>query len=804
MSLFRRFTRFTLYSFLSLSVLAMLAVLGVYLYIEPKLPNIDQLQDVQYSVPLRIYTRDGKLMGEFGEQRRRPTKYEDLPKQAIQAILAIEDNRFFEHKGIDYRGLLRAGVQLLRTGRKSQGGSTITMQVAKNFFLSSEKTYLRKLNEIFLALKIERALSKQQILELYLNKIYFGQRAYGIGAAARVYYGTPLDDLALPQMAMIAGLPKAPSSNNPISNPERALIRRNYVLKRMYVLNFINSQEYLDAIKVEDNATVHTADMELEAAYVAEMVRNQMIQEFGEKIYSKGYRVVTTIDSKLQDTANRAIQAGLLDYNRRHGYRGVEGHVDLPENGDEIVWQSFLEAKSSVSRLLPALVIATKEQSAKVFVSEIGLVTINWDGLSWASLYVDVNKRGEEPQQSADILQPGDLIRVEALAENQWRLAQIPDVEGALVSLRPNDGALLALAGGFDFFKSKFNRAVQAQRQPGSSFKPFIYSAALAKDYTLASVFNDAPVVFDDPELETMWRPRNSSGRFYGPTRMRVALTNSRNLVSIRLLRSIGIAYAADFVERFGFTPEQIRRDLSLALGSSTVTPMQMARAYSVIANGGYLVEPYFIQSVIDTTTDEEIFTAKPVVACQHCYERDSAVPAEGITQAKQVMPDEDVFLLTSMLQDVIKQGTGKAAMALGRSDLSGKTGTTNDQRDAWFCGFNSRLVTTVWVGFDQVQELGNGEYGGKAALPIWMDYMRIALVGVPEVILTPPDGIVTARIDSENGLLMPPESRSGIEEFFREGNVPEEISESAVDRFGGVISMPDGGAIQEEVEPLF
>ena len=782
----------------------MLAVLGAYLYIEPKLPDIDQLQDVQYSVPLRIYTRDGKLMGEFGEQRRRPTTYEDLPKQVIQAILAIEDNRFFEHRGVDYRGLLRAGVQLLRTGRKSQGGSTITMQVAKNFFLSSEKTYLRKLNEVFLALKIERALSKQQILELYLNKIYFGQRAYGIGAAAQVYYGAPLDGLTLPQMAMIAGLPKAPSANNPISNPERALIRRNYVLKRMYVLNFITSQEYLDAIKVEDNAVVHTADVELEAAYAAEMVRNQMIQEFGEEIYSKGYKVITTIDSKLQNTANRAVQVGLLNYDRRHGYRGAEGHVDLPEKGGEAIWQSLLKDKSPVSRLLPALVIEIQEQSAKVFVSEIGLVTINWEGLSWASLYLDVNKRDREPQQTADIIQPGDLIRVEVLADKQWRLAQIPDVEGALVSLRPNDGALLALTGGFDFFKSKFNRAVQAERQPGSSFKPFIYSAALAKNYTLASVFNDAPVVFDDPELETMWRPRNSSGRFYGPTRMRVALTNSRNLVSIRLLRSIGIAYAADFVERFGFTAEQIRRDLSLALGSSTVTPMQMARAYSVIANGGYLIEPYFIQSVIDTTTDEEIFTAMPVVACQHCYERDTGAPAEGVTQAKRVMPEADVFLLTSMLQDVIKKGTGKAAMALGRSDLSGKTGTTNDQRDAWFCGFNSRLVTTVWVGFDQVQELGNGEYGGKAALPIWMDYMRVALVDVPEVILTPPDGVVTARIDPDNGLLMPPESRSGIEEFFREGNVPEEISESTVERFGGVISTPDGGAIQEEVEPLF
>ncbi|MEE9343759.1 MAG: penicillin-binding protein 1A, partial [Gammaproteobacteria bacterium] len=790
MTLTRRLLKFFLISAILLAVIGAIAGYATYRYIEPTLPDIDQLQDVHYSVPLRVFTNDGKLMGEFGEQRRRPTKYENLPEQVIQAILATEDDRFFEHRGIDYKGLLRAGLSLARTGKKTQGGSTITMQVARNFFLSSEKTYLRKLNEILLALKIEKVLTKQQILELYLNKIYFGQRAYGVGAAARSYYGVDLDGLTLPQIAMIAGLPKAPSANNPISNPGRALERRNYVLKRMYVLNHIDSQQYLDAIKVVDDASVHTASVESEAAYVAEMVRNEMVRQYGESVYNSGYRVITTIDSHLQEMANQATQEGLLTYDRRHGYRGTEGRVDIPDEADEVFWQEAMAEKSPISLLQPGLVIEVAEQSVKVFVPETGVVIIDWEGLSWASQYISVNEREDEPQTAAEILVKGDQIRVQALADNRWRLAQVPEVEGALVSLRPNDGALLALTGGFDYFKSKFNRSTQAKRQPGSSFKPFIYTAALAKGYTVASVFNDAPVVFDDAELETMWRPENSSGQFYGPTRMRAALTHSRNLVSIRLLRAIGIKYAAEYVQRFGFPAEQITRDLSLALGSSSVTPMQMARAYSVLANGGFLVAPYFIQSVTDAE-GKVLSVSSPAVACSHCFEsstlsitnsadgsiqvdRTSENPAVvSVTAASQIVPAEEIFLINSLIRDVVKFGTGKAVMELGRSDLSGKTGTTNDQRDAWFCGYNDQVVTTVWVGFDQVQELGDGEYGGRAALPVWMQYMRQALNGLPERDFEPPEGIVEARIDPENGLLMPPGVTGGIEEFFRKKYLP-------------------------------
>ncbi len=820
MTVLVKLLRFFLATGFAILTAGLVAVVAAYFYIAPQLPPIERLKEVQLQVPLRVYSGDGGLIAEFGEQHRTPIRYENLPPLVVNAILATEDDRFFEHPGVDYQGLLRAAMELVRTGEKRQGGSTITMQVARNFFLSSEKTYLRKLTEIFLALKIERHLSKQEILELYLNKIYFGQRAYGIAAAAQVYYGVPIGELTVPQIAMIAGLPKAPSSNNPVSNPERALERRNYVLGRMYVLGFIDAEQYRMALEEADTARLHKAAVNVEAPYLAEMVRAYMVEHFGEDAYVAGYRVFTTLASERQATANAALRSGLLAYDRRHGYRGVIRHTETDSDAEEDELRRSLDDVDSVGGLLPALVTKVDGKSASIYLAEHGVAQLDWDGLSWARPYRSINSRGPELNSAGELLKAGDLIYVEGLPDGGWRLAQLPQVSGALVSVNPRDGAIVALVGGFDFYRSKFNRAVQAQRQPGSSFKPFIYSAALAKGYTVASLFNDAPVVFNDPSLETTWRPENYSGKFYGPTRMREALTHSRNLVSIRLLQAIGPAYAADYVRRFGFTPDQTPRELSLALGSGSATPLEMARAYAVWANGGFYVEPYFIREIRDVD-DNVLFKANPPLACPECEQARvaEALPAETAVAAPQVEEQNEqysavseaaepapllaervvdatnVYLMTSMMQDVIKRGTARRAMELGRNDLAGKTGTTNDQRDAWFCGYNRSLVTTVWVGFDRVQPLGNGETGGRAALPIWIDYMREALQGVPDVVLPQPPGLVTVRIDPKTGLRLPSGQAGGLFEVFSTEQVPEQYSESA---------GPRGALIGDSAEPLF
>ena len=825
MTLILRSFRYLLATGFALFTAGLIVLIAAYFYIAPQLPPIDRLKDVQLQVPLRVYSADGELIAEFGEQRRKPIGYAELPQAVVDAILATEDDRFFEHPGVDYQGLLRAAVELIRTGQKRQGGSTITMQVARNFFLSAEKTYLRKLTEIFLALKIERSLSKQEILELYLNKIYFGQRAYGVGAAAEVYYGLPIDQLSLAQVATIAGLPKAPSTNNPISNPERALQRRNYVLGRMYVLDMISSEQYRLALEEVDNAHRHTATIGVQAPYVAEMVRAYMVEQYGEDAYTAGYNVTTTLNGRLQRAANAAVRNALLAYDRRHGYRGAESHVELPVDASEDDYQELLSGSRAIGGLDAALVIEVGEQTARVFISGHGFAELPWQSLSWARKFLNNNQIGSEVKRADEVLAPGDVIRVEALPEGGWMLAQVPRVSGALVSLAPENGALQALVGGFDFQSSKFNRAIQAERQPGSSFKPFVYSAALEKGYTLASVFNDAPVVFDDPSLETTWRPENYSGKFYGPTRMREALTRSRNLVSIRLLQAVGPRYAARYALRFGFRQDQLPQDLSLALGSGSATPMEMARAYSVLANGGFYAEPYFIEEIRDSH-GEVVLKANPAIACLECEDPGSrdevsrAVseladgeqlqvqgdvampePAENAEMppvyAKRVVDYDNIFLVNAMMKDVIKRGTGRRAMALGRNDLAGKTGTTNDQRDAWFCGFNMRLVTTVWVGFDRVQPLGNGETGGRAALPMWVDYMGQALQGEPESSLPPPPGLVTVRIDEKTGLRLPSGQAGGLFEFFRPDYVPERYSEPRT-------GIDTGVSGDDAVEPLF
>jgi penicillin-binding protein 1A len=823
MTLSLRILRFILASGFAALTAGLIIAAAAYFYITPQLPPIERLKEVQLQVPLRVYSADGELIAEFGEQRRAPVRYAELPQAVIDAILATEDDRFFEHPGVDYHGLVRAAVKLISTGQKRQGGSTITMQVARNFFLSSEKTYLRKVNEIFLALKIERYLSKQEILELYLNKIYFGHRAYGIAAAAQVYYGVSIDQLSVAQVAMIAGLPKAPSANNPISNPQRALQRRDYVLGRMYSLGTINSDQYRAALDEVDSASLHSAIIGVKAPYVAEMVRRYMLEKFGNEAYTAGYRVITTLSSERQRAANSALMSALLDYDRRHGYRGILRHVDLDPDITEDEITALLKSVNQVGELLTALVIEVGEKSARVYIAGQGYNDLDWDGLSWARRYESVNRLGPELESAGQLLAAGDLVRVQALPEGRWRLAQVPQVSGALVSLHPRDGAVQALVGGFDFYQSKFNRAIQAQRQPGSSFKPFVYSAALNRGYTVASLFNDAPVVFDDPSLETTWRPENYSGKFYGPTRMRDALTRSRNLVSIRLVRAIGPRYAARYARRFGFRDEQMPKDLSLALGSGTATPMEMARAFSVWANGGFYIEPYFIQEIRDAQ-DQPVYKANPAVACSECEDEKSAevqeeeaeseaeqatsvvpgVMTDQVTQAEttpvyaeRVVDASNVYLITSMLQDVVKRGTGRRAMALGRNDLSGKTGTTNDQRDAWFCGFNAELVSTVWVGFDRVQPLGNGETGSRAALPMWVDYMGKALQGVPEVVLPQPPDMVTVRIDAKTGLRLPSGQSGGVFEMFRPENVPERYS----DRNEGQGTETSTGSA---AEPLF
>ena len=779
----------------------LIAVTGAWFYLTPRLPSLDSLNEVRLQIPLRIYSADERLIAEYGEQRRITLRYEEIPPLMIKAVLAAEDDRFFDHPGVDIKGILRATVSLLRTGEKSQGGSTITMQVARNFFLSREKTYLRKINEILLALKIEDELSKQKILELYLNKIYFGNRAYGVGAAAKVYYGKDIDKLSVAQMAMIAGLPKAPSIFNPIANPQRALLRRNYALERMYTLGSIDARAYQQALTEKDDARRHKTDSEVDAPYVGEMVRSEIVNRFGKEAYNAGYRVFTTIDGRMQNAANLALRNGLLGYLNRHGYPGPEKHIDLPATKvsqwlrtrnstdntpplEVAEGHATLQQMTVLGGLQPALVVQNGTSNITALLADKQLVNISGSGFAWA-LNTDTKSDADNssPRRLQDIIKTGDIIRIRQLASGNWELASIPQTEGALVSLNPQNGAILALSGGFDFFNSKFNRATQAKRQPGSAFKPFIYSAALEKGYTTASIINDAPVVMDDENLDDTWKPQNYSGRFFGPTRLRVALTKSRNLVSIRLLRAIGVGYAAKYASRFGFKPDRLPRDLSLALGSGSVTPLELATGYAVFANGGYLVSPYFIQRIEDASGNV-IWQARLARVCEQCEETVSSTgTAAPYSVAHRVISAQNSYLMTSMMRDVIRFGTGHRAMELKRNDLAGKTGTTNDQFDAWFSGFNHAIVTTVWTGFDTPRPMGNNETGGRAALPVWIDYMRVALEGIPEIPLKQPPGMVTVRIDSENGLLANTNAAKTIFETFRSEHVPEAQPETYWER---------------------
>jgi penicillin-binding protein 1A len=770
----------------TVAILAALVVVGVYVYIAPDLPSVDSLSEVQLQVPMRVYSRDGQLLAQFGETRREPLTLAEIPETLQQAFLASEDNRFYSHPGVDIQGLARAFVELARTGKKGSGGSTITMQVTRNFFLNNEKTYIRKIKEIFLSLRIERDLSKQQILELYLNKIYLGSRAYGVGAAAQAYYGKPIDQLTLAQYAMIAGLPKAPSRWNPIANPSRAKERRNYVLGRMRSLDYIDEDAYQQALAAPVTAQYHGTPIDLYAPYIAEMVRAEMQEKYPGQIYEAGFKVTTTIDVRLQRAADQALRDALLEYDRRHGYRGPEAHVELSALDDADKRQAALEDYPTIGGLRAALVTKVSAKQVEVLIRGGESTTIGWDGLSWARKFKTTDRRGPAPKKAADILQPGDIIRVQPREKGGLWLAEIPAVAGALVSLDPDNGAIRALSGGFDFDLSKFNRAIQAKRQPGSNFKPVLYSAALEQGMTPATLINDAPVVYHDAGLEGRWRPQNYSGKFFGPTRIRKALYKSRNLVSIRLMEQVGVNTVIDYAARFGYQREDMPRSLSLALGSLVAPPIDVARAYAVFANGGFRIDPHLIERIEDGY-GQLIFEANAPIACRDCPDDSagtdagigsSANPAPdsqdgGVRHAPRVVPADNIYQMTTILRDVIRVGTGRKAQQLGRNDLGGKTGTTNDQKDAWFSGFNDKVVTTAWVGFDQLKTLGKQETGGRAALPMWIKYMKVALDGVPETPLKRPPGIITMRISAKTGQPVSGDDPDAMTETFRARYAP-------------------------------
>ncbi len=758
---------------MTLTALAMVAVVAVYLHVVEDLPDPQRLREVHLQVPLQIYSADGRLMAEMGEKRRIPLHLAQIPQKLIQTVLAVEDDRFFEHPGVDWQGLVRAALNLWHTGVKGQGGSTITMQVARNFYLSPEKSYQRKIKEVFLAMRIEQILTKEEILEMYLNKIYFGNRAYGVGAAAQIYYGVPVESLTLPQMATIAGLPKAPSRNNPITNPARSLARRAYVLNRLMTLNKIDAAAYHDAMNTPETARIHGPEIQVEAPYLVEMVRAELIAKYGEEsTYTNGLRVITTLDPARQRDADTALREGLLDYEERHGYAGPEGHAIDTLNPKHTA--AVLAHYPAIAGLPLGQVVVVEGRTAQVQVQGQGLVSLDWVGLSWARRRTAEGWLRAIPHQASEVVQVGDVVRLHQTPEGKWRLAQRPEVEGALVSLNPQNGAILALTGGYDFAASKFNRAVQAARQPGSSFKPFVYAAGLEFGYTPASVFDDAPFFKELPGMPA-WHPENYDGHYRGPARLREALVHSLNMVSIRLLDAIGVHYAIDYATRFGFPRERIPHNLTLALGTLVASPLEMANAYATFANGGYRVNAYSIHRITDNNGNL-IFQATPPTVCPTCPEgtdHEGTKGPDGFPVAVRVVDARNVYLMNSMLRDVVRRGTATRAMRLGRSDLAGKTGTTNDVCDTWFSGFNSKVLATVWVGYDHMDSLGDGETGGRTALPIWMDYMAKALRGVPEDPFVEPPGMVTVRVDSRTGYAASGKGSGYLLETFREDHVP-------------------------------
>jgi len=746
---------------LSLALVAACVAMLTVVLLWPNLPSLEVLTSYRPKIPLRVYSAEGDLIGEFGEEKRALVKIQDVPQVMKQAILAAEDDRFYQHGGVDYVGALRAAYANIQ-GRR-EGASTITMQVARTFFLTREKTFARKLSEVLLAFKIEANLTKDQILELYLNQIFLGQRAYGFQAAANIYFGKNLKDVSPAEAAMLAGLPQAPSRQNPLVNPKRAQQRQHYVLRRMHDLGWLTPDIYkkslAEPLKLNHDQRESFA---FKADYVAEMARAAVFEQYGEPAYVSGLKVYTTVRRKDQEEAFAALRQGVLEYDRRHGYRGPEGRVELPEGEkelDEAVEEALAE-REPVGDLVAAVVLAANAKEVTAVMRRGDIVKVKEEGLK----FVARSLADKNPDRA---IRRGAIVRLQAGDKGAWMIGQVPKVEAALVSLDPANGAIHGLAGGFDFGANKFNHVTQAWRQPGSSFKPFIYSAALEKGFTAATVLNDAPFVIEASKTGgQLWEPKNYDGKYEGPMRLRTALAKSKNMISIRLLQAIGPGYAQDYIRRFGFDPKMHPAYLTMALGAGSATPLQMAAAYATFANGGYRVKPWFIKKIVDDR-GETLYSANPEVAGE---------------SAERVLDPRNAFLMATLMRDVVRYGTAARAMSLGRQDLAGKTGTTNDHIDAWFAGFHPTLAAVAWIGFDTPANLGANETGGHAALPIWMAYMGKVLKGVPEADLDPPSGVVAVNINPATGLREPGGASRTLEFFYQEAQpaVGEDIARDA------------------------
>ena len=788
---------------LTLALLASYALVASYLYLEPSLPNIAAMASDSLPVPLRIYTRSGQLIAQIGEKRRVLVAYEDIPVVVREAFVSAEDQRFYTHHGFDYSGVLRAALVDLTSRDYSQGASTITMQAARNMFLNFDKSLRRKLQEIFLTYRMEHEFTKEQILQAYLNVIFLGQRSYGVAAAAETYFGKPLDQLSVAEAATLAGIPQAPSKYNPVTNPKAAQARRRYVLTQMQKLKYIDAGTA--QLAGQEPVTAHDYGIlnDVEAPYVAEMARADLVSRYGEDAVNSGYKVYTTIDGRLQTAADRAVRIGLIQYDRRHGYRGPLKQINIDQRTAGPQLDAALAGVGEIGNLRPAVVVSVAPQSARVYIHSMGFAQIEWDGLSWARRRISETRVGSTPKHAEEVLQRGDVVYVVTNGQGAAQLAQRPEAQSALVALDPNDGAIVALVGGFDYFDNKFNRATQARRQPGSGFKPFLYSAALENGFTPSSIVMDAPIVYDDSGQEKTWRPENSEKGFEGPMRLREALVFSRNLVTIRVVRQLGVDAVIDYAAKFGFNPQEMPKDMTIALGSLPATPLQMVSGYAVFANGGYRVDSYFVER-IENAVGQTVFQANPKVVCEQCEgeaARNDAAPANATGTpgtpgtpgdpdrkpanalpplvnpaqlAPRVISPQNDWLMDDMMADVIKRGTGiRAGLALRRNDISGKTGTTNEARDTWFNGFNHSIVATVWVGFDQERPLGEGEEGSRTAVPIWVYFMREALRGQPDRLRPLPPGLVTARISPKTGALAAANDSDAIYETFMEERMP-------------------------------
>jgi len=815
-------------------ILGVGTIFGFYLYVKPELPDVATLKDVELQTPMQVFSQDGKLISQFGEKRRIPVSYDEIPQHLIEALIATEDSRFYDHPGIDPIGITRAAIVVAMSGSAKQGASTITQQLARNFFLSNEKKIMRKIKEIFIAIHIEQLLTKQEIMELYVNKIFLGYRSYGFGAAARVYFGKDLQDLTLSEQATLAGMPKAPSTMNPIYSLERATHRRNVVLKRMLDEKYITEEEYQQARDEEIVSRYHGAEIELNAPYVAELARAWMVSRYGqEAAYTSGMNIYTTVDSKLQEAANKSAINNLIAYDERHGYRGAEKVLwkkDQPAFDQEQI-EKTLRKVPTYGELIPAVVTQVEGKQATVVVKSNGTQTLNWDGIKWARKFRNDDRQGAAPKKASDVLAVGEQVwvrQIETPIEKEestfaWHLSQVPNANTAFTAMNPENGAVLALVGGFNFVHNKFNRATQSVRQVGSSIKPFIYSAAIDKGLTLATLINDAPVNQWDKSQGTAWRPKNSPPTYVGPTRLRIGLAQSKNVMAVRVLREVGLDETREYLTRFGFNIDQLPRSETIALGAGSLTPIKMAQGYSVFANGGYYVEPFYISKVEGPFGDVE-FEATPKTICrkgcdtpvvnveENEFQEQDVEVAETSDQpqyAPQVISEQTAFLVREMMYSNIWgggnwrdgtgwNGTGWRAQKLERRDIGGKTGTTNDSKDAWYNGYAPGMVAVAWVGFDDHNRklgrttpnsnLGNGqtsgaEAGAKTAQPAWVDFMHDALKDtMPQAKVIPP-GIVRVRIDRDTGLLTNKFDSTSMFEYFEEGTEPTEyVSNESVD----------------------